>query len=116
MPRKRKRGQFDDYDDWQEAPTADDVQPEQEVEKVSLEDFCVMEKVDAFTAAYQPCDEDTDGAEFFDDSRLRELLKAYVCGLGDPLKLYIRELAVKGFRMTMNTITCEPGIYAVRRY
>ena len=35
MPRKRKRGQFDDYDDWQEAPTADDVQPEQEVAKVS---------------------------------------------------------------------------------
>lgn len=115
MTRKKKRGQFDDYDDWQDAPTDGDVQPEQEVAKVSLEDFVVKEKVSAFVRAYTPCTEDTPGAEAFDDARLREILKAYVCGLGDPLSLYIEGLKLAGFRMDISVVTGEPTIFAVRK-
>lgn len=115
MPRKRKK-QFDDYDDWQDAPTADDVQPEQEVAKVSLEDFVIKEKVSAFCRSYVPCKELDPGYEVFDDVRLREVFKAYVCGLGDPLKLYVEDLKLYGnFQMEMSMATGEPCIFARRR-
>jgi len=115
MPRRKKRGQFDDWDDWQEAPTADDVQPEQEVAKVSLEDFVVLEKVQAFCRAYEPCNELDEGYEQFNDAQLRQLFKATVCGLGDPLKIYIEELKLGGFHMAMSLATGEPCIFARRK-
>lgn len=114
MARKKKK-QMDDWDDWQDTPTADDIQPEQEVAKVSLEDFVVMEKVQAFCRAYAPCGELDEGCERFDDARLREMLKAYVCGLGDPMKIYIEQLKLGGFHLEVSIATGEPCLFARRK-
>jgi hypothetical protein len=109
--RKKKR----DLDDWEEEPDVQDLQPEAEVEKVSLRDFVVPQKVSAFVRNYEPCSEGDDGYEQFDDGRLREVFKAYVCGLGDPLKLYIEDLQFANFRMEISMATGEPCIFAKRR-
>ena len=86
--RKKKPYDYDGYEDYlDEEAMAEQAQPE--VAKVSLKDFMVPEKVSAFVNDYEPCDEFDPGAERFDDGRLREYFKAYVCGLGDPLSLYI---------------------------
>ena len=115
MPRRKKKN-FDDWD-YQDMPDeqdmADLLQPE--VEKVSLEDFCVMEKVSAFCRAYMPCREGDDGYEQFDDARLREVFKAIPCGLGDPLKVYMEQLKLLGgFTMEMSMLG-EPCIFARRK-
>ena len=112
MTKRKRKGQFDDYDDWANVPSSDDVKPEQEVPKVSLEDFIVEEKVDAFSETFEPCDELDYEAEAFDDSKLREYFKAYVCALGDPLALYIEDLKMAGFCMESSLVTGEPCIFA----
>lgn len=114
MP-KRKNNHPDDWDDDDSAGFTPDV----EVAKVSLGDFIVTEKVAAFVAAYKPAPEGWDdtyeSVETFDDARLREFFKAYVCGLGDPLALYIEDLMLAGFRMKVSMATGEPCIFAVRK-
>ena len=109
MRRKKKRI-YDDYDEEEEQ--IDELMPE--TEKVSLRDFVVTEKVSAFVRAYVPCNEGDEGYEQFDDSRLREVFKAYVCTLGDPLGLYIEDLKMAGFQMEMS-VAGEPAIFAVRK-
>ena len=109
--RKKKR----DLDDWEDAPDVQDLQPEVETEKVSLRDFMVPQKVSAFVRNYEPCCEGDDGYEQFDDGRLREVFKAYVCGLGDPLGLYVQDLQMDGFRMEISMATGEPCIFARRK-
>ena len=81
-----------------------------------LENFVIEEKVNAFVHGYQPCDEFDDGAVGFDDARLRELFKGYVCPLGDPMKLYMEHLKLAGFRMTVSVATGELTMFAVRRF
>ena len=78
---------------------------------VTLRDFMVSEKVNAFVHSYEPCDEFTPGAERFDDDRLREYFKAYVCPLGDPLSLYIEDLKLADFRMVTSVATNIPCIF-----
>ena len=87
---------------------------EQEGDKVNLRDFIVEQKISAFVRSYEPCNEGDAGYEQFDDGRLREVFKAYVCGLGDPLKLYIEDLQMEGFRMDCSMATGEPCIFARR--
>ena len=89
---------------------------EQEEDKVSLRDFIVEQKISAFVRDYEPCNEGEDGYEQFDDARLREVFKAYVCGAGDPLKLYINDLQMANFRMDISMATGEPCIFARRRH
>ncbi|MBQ7683471.1 MAG: hypothetical protein IJT48_03185 [Bacteroidaceae bacterium] len=89
--------------------------PEPEVEKISLRDFVVEQKISAFINGYAPCKEGDTGYEQFDDARLREVFKAYVCGLGDPLKLYVEDLQTAGFQMTCSMLTGEPCIFARRK-
>ena len=115
MTKRKRKGQFDDYDDWANVPSSDDVKPEQEVSKVSLEDFIVEEKVDAFRDSYEPCDELDFEAEAFDDSKLREYFKAYVCGLGDPLRLYVGLLSIYDFNFKTSLATGEPTIFVRRK-
>lgn len=115
MTRKKRNRMFDDPDDFMDEPTAEDVMPDAEVAKVSLSDFMIPAKVSAFVGSYTPCDEFDAGAERFDDSRLREYFKAYVCGLGDPLALYIEDLKMANFRMTTSLATGEPCIFARRK-
>ena len=114
MTKKRKQ-KNQDWDDWEDAPDMQDLKPDVEVAKVSLRDFIVQEKVSAFINGYAPCNEGDTGYEQFDDARLREVFKAYVCGLGDPLKLYLDDLSMAGFQMTCSMLTGEPCIFARRR-
>ena len=109
---KRKRNQ--NWDDWDDDSSVKEMQPEVEVAYVSLRDFTVPAKVSAFVRDYEPCNEGDPGYEQFDDGRLREVFKAYVCGLGDPLKLYIEDLKMAGFRMDCSLATGEPCIFARR--
>jgi len=110
MTKKKKQAM-----DWDDDPIGQELMPEVEVEKVSLRDFTVPAKVPAFARAYAPCNEGDPGYEQFDDARLREVFKAYVCSLGDPLKLYVEDLQMVGFQMTCSMITGEPCIFARRR-
>lgn len=128
--RKIKDGweQFDNYDDFldaveknarrsSEGDDEDGGVVEPEVAKISLRDFIVPAKVTAFVHSYAPCNEGDPGYEQFDDSRLREVFKAYVCGLGDPLKLYIEDLQMANppFVMTCSMATGEPCIFARKK-
>ena len=88
---------------------------EQEGDKVNLRDFIVEQKISAFVRDYEPCNEGDDGYEQFDDARLREVFKAYVCGAGDPLKVYINDLQMASFRMDISLATGEPCIFARRK-
>lgn len=110
MSNRRKKRQYDDDEDWQDADTTPSAM-EPDVEKVSLEDFVVKEKVRAFVNSYEPCEEFDEGAKMFDDGSLREYFKAYVCGLGDPLNLYIEDLKLASFRMVTSLATNEPAIF-----
>ena len=110
-------GDYDSYEEYEDEQTAmDDAQPE--VVKIHLADFVVPEKVSAFVHDYEPCDEFDPGAERFDDARLREYFKAYVCGLGDPLAIYLEDLKLASdpFRMVTSLATNEPAIFARRKY
>lgn len=113
---KKKRKTVDDYD-FEDDPTAQDLIGDGEVAKISLRDFVVEEKVSAFVRGYVPCREGDPGYEQFDDARLREVFKAYVCGLGDPLKLYIEDLRMANppFQMECSMVTGEPCIFARRK-
>ena len=101
--------------DWDDDPVGQELMPEVEVAKVSLRDFIVPAKVTAFVNGYVPCREGDDGYEQFDDARLREVFKAYVCSLGDPLALYIEDLQMAGFQMACSMVTGEPCIFARRK-
>ena len=81
-----------------------------------LSDFIIEEKVDAFCNGYEPCDEFDDDAVAFTDQHLREVFKAYVCPLGDPLKLYMEELKLAGFRMVVSVATAQLTLFARRKY
>ena len=116
MGRKKKKtivdfmpGGDDEWDD--DVQTTHGPAPETQAEAVTLRDFMVPEKVNAFVHSYEPCDEFTPGAERFDDARLREYFKAYVCPLGDPLSLYIEDLKLADFRMVTSVATNIPCIF-----
>ena len=114
MTKKRKQ-KNQDWDEWEDEPDARDLQPDVEVAHVGLRDFIVPAKVEAFINSYRPCNEFDMGYESFTDAELREFFKAYVCGLGDPLALYIDDLKTAGFRMTVSMVTGEPTIFVVRK-
>ena len=81
----------------------------EEKKAVSLEDFFIYDKVMAFARKYRPVKEQTFSTEVFNEERLREFFKAYVFPLGDPLKLYLQELYIKGFEMSVS-VSGEPAI------
>ena len=115
MTKKRKQ-KNQDWDDWEDAPDDVDVaQGNGDAFQVHLSDYVIPEKVSAFVRAYRPCNEFDPGYESFDEAQLRDFFKATVCGLGDPLKLYIDDLKMAGFRMDISVATGEPTIFAVRR-
>lgn len=114
MSKKRKK-QYD-YDDWEDAPDDVDVTAGNgDAFQVHLSDYVIEEKVSAFVRGYQPCNEFDPGYESFDEAQLRDFFKATVCGLGDPLKLYIEDLKLAGFQMNISVATGEPTIFAVRK-
>ena len=115
---RKKKNKNQDWEDWEDAPDDVDVAAGNgDAFQVHLSDYVIPEKVQAFVRAYRPCNEFDPGYESFDESRLRDFFKATVCGLGDPLKLYIEDLKLANppFQMTVSLATGEPTIFAVRR-
>ena len=106
---------LDDFD-YEEPRKQKHTEPEVEAPKVSLYDFIVMDKIEAFARCYTPVDHQTETCEVFDDARLREFFKAYVLSLGDPLNLYIMELNALGFQMNVQVSTGQPVIFAEPKY
>lgn len=79
-----------------------------------LINFYVANRAAAFIEHYQPCDENDLGAERISEIRLRSLLKAYVCNVGDPLKLYMLQLKMAGYSFSID-ITGEEVMYVKPR-
>lgn len=82
--------------------------------EVTLEDFVIPAKIEAFCEQYKPIDQWREDCDVFTDYQLRSYFKAVVCPLGDPLSLYLQELAYKGFKMK-NDECGEPVIYCMRK-
>lgn len=78
--------------------------------EVTLQDFVIPSKIQAFCKQYQPQDHWTEDCDVFTDYQLRTYFKAVVCPLGDPLSLYLQELEMRGFKMR-NDECGEPVIY-----
>jgi len=113
MVKKRKQ-KNQDWDDWEDAP--DDTMVAEgngDQFQVHLSDYVIEEKVAAFVSAYKPCNEFDPSYEAFDEARLRDFFKATVCGLGDPLKLYIEDLKMANFRMVVSQATGELTIFVL---
>ena len=77
---------------------------------VTLQDFVIPSKIQAFCNQYIPQDHWTEDCDVFTDYQLRTYFKAVVCPLGDPLSLYLQELEMRGFKMR-NDECGEPVIY-----
>ena len=80
-----------------------------------LAGLVIVPVVSLVTPKYRPVEEQTFSTEVFNEERLREFFKAYVFPLGDPLKLYLQELAIKGFYMSVS-IMGEPAILVEEVY
>lgn len=78
--------------------------------EVTLQDFVIPAKIEAFCSQYKPQNHWTEDCDIFTDSQLRTYFKAVVCPFGDPLSLYLQELAFRGFRMKQDECG-EPVIY-----
>ena len=115
MAKKRKQ-KNQDWDDWEDAP--DDTMVAEgngDQFQVHLEDYVIKEKVSAFVRHYVPCCEYDEGYETLDESQLRDFFKATVCGLGDPLRLYIDDLKMAGFTLEVSDATGQLAMFVRRR-
>lgn len=79
--------------------------------EVTLQDFVIPSKIDAFCDKYKPLDHWREDCDVFNDSQLRTYFKAVVTPIGDPLTLYLNELSARGFKMKDDECG-EPVIYA----
>lgn len=77
---------------------------------VTLEDFIVPAKVDAFINHYAPAANENTCEEVFTDAKLRQFFKAWPCTLGDPLSVYMERLRIAGFTMGVS-IGGEPALF-----
>ena len=80
--------------------------------EVTLADYVIPAKIQAFVEQYRPIDHWIEGCDTFTDYQLRSYFKAVVTPLGDPLALYLQDLGYHGFRMR-NDVCGEPVIYAM---
>lgn len=78
--------------------------------EVTLQDFVIPAKIEAFCDKYKPLDHWCESCDTFTDSQLRTYFKAVVCPLGDPLSIYLQELATRGFKLRDDE-SGEPVIY-----
>lgn len=87
---------------------------DEEDSKVSVEDFCSVQKFTAFCATYEPSDAEGPNVEVFNDSRLRKYFQAYPRNIGDPLNVYLDWLERNKFVMR-TSIQGEPAIFCKRK-
>lgn len=111
VKKKKKR----DLEDWEDMPDETELPGNGDGFQVHLRDYVIEEKVSAFVRYYDSCDEFDPNCEPFDESRLRDFFKATVCGLGDPLKLYIEDLTLAGFRLEVSEATGELCLFARKK-
>ena len=76
-----------------------DIVDNDEQAEVTLQDFVIPAKIEAFGKQFEPLDHWTEDCEVFNDARLREYFKAIVCPLGDPLSLCLQEEGYTGFHI-----------------
>ena len=115
MAKKRKH-KNQNWGDWDDVPDSSDIlEGNGDAFQVHLEDYVIKEKVSAFRRCYEPCNEFDANCEQFDEAKLRDFFKATVCGLGDPLKIYIEDLKYAGFQMEVSIATGEPSIFARKK-
>lgn len=87
---------------------------EEEGKGVSIDDFIITQKVDAFCGTYIPIEEEQAADEVFTDTKLRKYFQAYPRNIGDPLAGYLDMLTGKhGFKM-QTSITGEPALFVKR--
>ena len=91
-----------------------DIIENTEQPEVTLQDFVIPAKIEAFCEKYKPLSHWREDCDMFTDYQLRTYFKAVVCPLGDPLALYLQELALRGFKMKDDECG-EPVIYAALR-
>lgn len=82
--------------------------------EVTLQDFVISDKIQAFCDKYKPLSHWREDCDVFTDYQLRTYFKAVVCPLGDPLAIYLQELSERGFKMRDDECG-EPVIYAALR-
>ena len=115
---KKRKNKNQDWDDWEDAP--DDTMVAEgngDQFQVHLEDYVIKEKVSAFVRCYAPCGEwDADCYKAFDEGQLRDFFKATVCGLGDPLRLYIEDLKMAGFSLEVSEATGQLAMFVKKRF
>ena len=87
-----------------------------EENRVTIDDFVIPQKVEAFAANYcVSTGAERAGAIVFDDARLRRFFAAYVVpGIGDPLIAYLDLLSRRGYQLSV-TDDDELGIVVTRR-
>ena len=114
---RKKKNKNQDWDDWEDAPDDVDVaQGNGDAFQVHLSDYVIPEKVSAFVRGYEPCAEFDEGYEQFDEAQLRDFFKATVCGLGDPLRLYIDDLKMAGFSLEVSEATGQLAMFVRKRF
>lgn len=77
---------------------------------VSLEDFIIPDKINAFIQYYKPAKDESTCDEVYTDAKLRQFFKAWPCTLGDPLSIYINLLRESGFIMKVS-LSGEPAFF-----
>ena len=87
---------------------------DEEVQKVSIEDFVSNHKVVAFCSTYVPSDVEGPGVEVFNDAALRKYFQAYPRNIGDPLNVYLDILERNKFVMR-TSLQGEPAIFVRRK-
>ncbi|MDD3040911.1 hypothetical protein [Bacteroides sp.] len=86
------------------------MEEQNESKSVSISDFIITQKVDAFHNTYVNTEDESTADNVFTDSKLRKYFHAYPLSMGDPLAEYINLLGNHGFKM-QTSITGEPAIF-----
>lgn len=86
------------------------MEEQSESKSVSISDFIITQKVNAFQKTYVNTEDESIADDVFTDSKLRKYFHAYPLSIGDPLAEYINLLENHGFRM-QTSITGEPAIF-----
>ena len=82
---------------------------------LTLQNFYIPQKVDAFCNSYLPCEDERNAREVYTDAKLRIYFQASIIPmLGDLLTLYINELDARGFHFH-TSVTGEPAIFVRER-
>lgn len=88
---------------------------EGDVQKVTIEDFVSVHKVQAFCRTYQPVDNEQEADDVMTDARIRKYFQAFPRNIGDPLIWYLDTLARNGFQLQTSSLG-EPALFVRRKH